>query len=211
MNGTGASGPSFGALLRGGGPRFLRDAFGPPLAFYIGWKVQGLILGVALASAWTLVAYTWERHHGRPGVAARIGLGIAIIQAIVGLLSQSAIGYFAPPIAANALYGLAFLGSVAIRRPLAGVFAVETYPIPVEVRATPAFRHTFGRISLAWGVYLLGRSALRLYVLMRYSVDVYVAVNVITAAPLTVLLMMWSFWYGLRALRRAAESYARQR
>ena len=195
--------PSFGALLRGGGPRFLRDAFGPPLAFYVGWKLHGLALGVACASAWTLVAYRWERRHGRPGIAARIGLAIAIVQAVVGLLSQSAVGYFAPPIVANAVYGLAFFVSVAIRRPLAGVFASEMYPIPPDVRATRAFRNTFSVISLGWGLYLLGRSALRLFVLMSYSVDAYVAVNVATAAPMTLLLMAWSFWYGLRGVRRS--------
>ena len=198
--------PSFRELLLGGGPRFLRDAFGPPVAFYIGWKLHGLVLGVAFASTWTLVAYAWERRHGRPGVAARIGLGIALIQAVVGLVSRSAIGYFAPPVLANAAYGLAFFISVIIRRPLAGVFAVEMHPIPAEMRARPEFRRTFSRISLVWGTYLLARSVLRLVVLLRYSVDVYVAVNLITAAPITVALMAWSFWYGLRALRRIALS-----
>ena len=198
--------PSFGALLLGGGPRFLRDAFGPPVAFYIGWKLHGLVLGVAFASTWTLAAYAWERRHGRPGVAARIGLGIALVQAVVGLLSRSAIGYFAPPVIANAAYGLAFFVSVVIGRPLAGVFAVEMYPVPADIRARPEFRRTFSRISLVWGAYLLARSALRLVVLLRYSVDVYVAVNLLTAAPFTVGLMAWSFWYGLRGLRRIALS-----
>jgi intracellular septation protein A len=197
------SGPSFRELLRGGGPRFLRDAFGPPLAFYVGWKLHGLVLGVAFASVWTLTAYTWERRHGRPGVAARIGLGIAIVQAIVGLMTGSAVGYFAPPVIANAIYGLSFLTSVAIGRPLAAVFAVEMYPIPMELRAEREFRRAFSLISVAWGVYLLGRSGLRWFVLTHYSVDVYIAVNVATATPLTLLLMGWSFWYGLRALRSA--------
>ena len=189
--------------MRGGGPRFLRDAFGPPVAFYVGWKLSGLVLGVALASTWSLAAYTWERRHGRPGVAARIGFAISIIQAIVGLATRSAVGYFAPPVIANAVYGIAFLVSVAIGRPLAAVFAVEMYPIPPEIRATREFQRTFSVISLAWGSYLLGRSLVRWFVLTRYSVDVYVAVNVATAAPLTITLMAWSFWFGLRALRRA--------
>jgi len=196
------TGPSFRDLLFGGGPRFLRDAFGPPVAFYAGYKLQGLLLGVVLASTWSLVAFAWERRHGRPGLAARIGLGIAVIQAIVGLVTQSAIGYFAPPVISNALYGLAFFVSVAIGRPLALVFASEMFPIPSEVRARREFRRSFALISLGWGAYLVGRSALRLFVLTHYSVDVYVAVNVATAAPLTVLLMMWSFWFGLRAFRK---------
>ena len=49
--------PSFGRLLLGSGPRFLRDAFGPTLAFYVGWKVHGLLLGVVAASAWTALAF----------------------------------------------------------------------------------------------------------------------------------------------------------
>jgi hypothetical protein len=197
------AGPSFLGLLRTSGPRFARDAFGAPVIFYLGWKLHGLVLGVAMASAWSLLAYGWERRHGRPGVAPRIGLGIAIVQAVVGLLSQSAVGYLAPPIVANAVYGLAFLVSVVIGRPLAAVFAVESYPVAAEVRASETFRRTFLRISLVWGLYMLARSAVRLVVLLRFSVDVYIAMNVVTGAPLTIGLIMWSFWYGLRAIRRA--------
>jgi intracellular septation protein A len=200
--------PSFFGLLRMSGPRFLRDAFGAPVVFYVGFKLHGLVLGVAVASTWSLLAYTWERRHGRPGVAARIGLGIALIQAVVGLASQSAIGYFAPPVVANALYGLAFLVSVAVGRPLAGVFARELYPGSAERRQLPGVQRAFVRISLVWGVYLLARSALRLVVLLNFSIDVYVAVNVATAAPITIGLMAWSFWYGLRAIRYASREGA---
>ena len=201
-------GPSFVGLLRTSGPRFLRDTFGAPVLFYLGFKLHGLVLGVALASAWSLLAYTWERRHGRPGVAAQIGLGIAIVQAVVGLASQSAIGYFAPPIAANAVYGLAFLVSVVVGRPLAGVFARELYPVSDERRRVPGVQRAFVRISLVWGVYLLARSALRLVVLLNFSIDVYVAANVATAAPVTMALMAWSFWYGERAVRYASREGA---
>lgn len=197
--------PSFFGLLRMSGPRFARDAFGAPVVFYVGFKLHGLVLGVALASTWSLLAYAWERRHGRPGVAPRIGLGIAMVQAVVGLLSQSAVGYLAPPIVANFIYGLAFVVSVIIGRPLAAVFAVESYPVPADVRASAPFRRAFLRISLVWGVYMLARSALRLMVLLRFSVDFYIAVNVITGAPLTIGLIVWSFWYGLRAIRREAK------
>ena len=125
------------------------------------------------------------------------------MQAGAALASQSAIGYFAPPVIINAVYGLAFLVSVLIGRPLAAVFAAETYPLPAEIRALPGVKRTFARISLAWGGYLLFRSAFRLVVLLNFSVDVYVAVNVATAGPMIAGLMAWSFWYGLRNIRRA--------
>jgi intracellular septation protein A len=196
-------GPSLTALLLGSGPRFLRDAFGATVIFYAGFKLHGLLVGVVAATVWTLVVFVWERRHGRRGIAARIGLAIALVQAAAALASQSPIGYFAPPVIINAVYGLAFLGSVAIGRPLAAVFAVETYPLPAEIRTLPAVRRTFAHISLVWGGYLLLRSAVRLVVLLNYSVDVYVAANVATAGPMITALMAWSFWYGLRRNRRA--------
>ena len=168
-------GPSFRQLLLGSGPRFLRDAFGATVIFYVGWKLHGLLLGVAAAA----------------------------------LASQSPIGYFAPPVIVNAVYGLAFLVSVALGRPLAGIFARETYPLPAEVYALPAVRRTFAHISLVWGGYMLFRAIFRLFVLLNFSVDVYVAVNVVTAGPMITGLMAWSFWYGLRRIRRAVtESMA---
>jgi hypothetical protein len=189
--------------LLGGGPRFMRDAFGATVIFYVGWKWHGLVLGVAAATLWTVGVYIWERRHERPGLAARIGLAIALIQATAALLSQSPIGYFAPPVFVNLAYGSVFLVSVALGRPLAGVLAMETYPLPAEIRALPAVRRTFAHISIVWGVYLLFRAAFRLFVLLNYSVDVYVAVNVATAGPMIAGLMMWTFWYALRGIRRA--------
>ena len=203
------TGPSLKTLLFGSGPRFMRDAFGATVIFYVGWKLHGLLLGVAAATVWTIAVYVWERRHERPGLAARIGLAIALVQAGAALASQSVIGYFAPPVIINAVYGLAFLGSVVIGRPLAAVFANETYPLPAEIRALPKVQRTFAHISLAWGGYLLFRSVFRLVVLLNYSVDVYVAVNVATAGPMIAGLMAWSFWYGLRNIRRAVmESVA---
>jgi hypothetical protein len=190
------------ALLLGAGPRFVRDTGGPVLAFYAGWKLHGLVAGIAAASAISALGYAWERRHARSGTAAGLGLAIAAIQAVVGLASGSEAAYFAPPVVANAVYGLAFLGSVAVGRPLAAVFAREAYPFPDEVRRSPAFVRVFARISLAWAACLIVRSALRLAVLTQASVDTYVVVNLLTGGPVTMTLFGWSIWYAMRSLSR---------
>src|SRR5262249_51833231 len=102
------------ALLLGTGPRFARDAIAPVVAFYVGWKLVGLATGMAAATAIRITAYVWERRQARTGLAAAIGFSIALVQALVGLASGSAKWYFAPPVIANAFYGLAFLVSVLI-------------------------------------------------------------------------------------------------
>ena len=189
---------SLRVILVENGPRFLRDAVGPVLVFYVGWKTLGLVVGIVAATVVTATAFVWERRHGRTGLGASIGLAIALVQAVTGLLSGSARWYFAPAVIANTLGGLVFLGSVVIGRPLAGVFATESYPFPPEVKASATFRRVFGRISLVWAAYLIGRGALRLLLLLYTSVEAFLVVSVISGIPLSAAIMTWSFWYAVR-------------
>jgi hypothetical protein len=193
------------ALLLGTGPRFARDAIGPVAVFYLGWKFFDLTIGIVAATALTVAAYVWERRQARTGLAAAIGLSIALIQALVGLTSGSPRWYFVPPVIANAGYGLAFLVSVLIGRPLAGVFAGDTYPFPPAVKASTTFRRVFSRVSIVWAIYLLSRSALRLIALTQVGVGAFIVVNVVTGVPFTAAIMAWSIWYGVRGFRRSAE------
>jgi intracellular septation protein A len=192
-------------LLLGSGPRFARDALGPVLSFYVCWKLWGLIAGIVAASLVAVAAFVWQRRHAGSGIVPAIGLGVAAVQAIAGLTAGSAGAFFAPGVVANGLYGCAFVGSVAFGRPLAGVFAREMYAFPRRVRDSALFRRTFSVVSLVWGGYMLVRSTVRLVVLFWSSVDIFVAVSVLTGVPCTIALMSWSFWYPLRRFRRQPE------
>ena len=191
---------SLRAILVENGPRLLRDAVGPVLVFYVCWKTLGLVAGIVAATGVTAAAFVWERRHARSGLGASIGLAIALVQAVTGLLSGSARWYFAPAVIANTLGGLVFLGSVMIGRPLAGVFATDSYPFPPEVKASAAFRRVFGRISLVWAAYMLGRGVLRLLLLLYTSVEAFLVVSVISGIPLSAAIMAWSFWYAVRGV-----------
>jgi intracellular septation protein A len=192
------------AILFGSGPRFARDAFGPVLAFYLGWKLVGLVLGIGLASVVSLLAYRHERKRERPGLIARIALFFILAQALIGLASHSAKIYLAQPVLANAAFGLAFLVSALVRRPLAGMFAREMYDFTADVKESPTFTAIFSRISMAWGVYLLLRSAMRL-VSLSMSVERFLVVNLLTGLPLTAGMITWSVWYSVRCFRRSQE------
>jgi intracellular septation protein A len=194
------------AIVLGNGPRLARDAVGPVVVFYLAWKMFGLVTGIVAATAVTTAAFIWERRQARTGLGPSIGLTIALVQALTGLLSGSAKWYFAPAVIVNTVGGLVFLGSIVVGRPLAGVFASESYPFPPEVKASSTFRRVFGRISLVWAVYLLGRGVLRLAMLLYTSVEAFLAVSIATGIPLSAAIMAWSFWYGVRGLRHLSPS-----
>jgi intracellular septation protein A len=175
------------------------------LAFYAGWKVAGLGLGIALATVAAVGLWWWDRRQGRSGLIVRIGLVLALVQAGVGLLSGSERLYLAQPVVVNGLWAFAFLGSAALGRPLIGTFAAEMVDIPDEVQASATYRRIFGVASAVWGAYFLVRTALRLWVLADGSIERFLVVNAVTGIPIILALFAWTTWWTTRAFRRSEE------
>ncbi len=195
----GLSPPTVGSILLGGLPGALREGVLPVAAFYAGLKLSGLGAGMGAAAAASIVVYALERRAGRDGLLVRLSLAFVAVQTLIGVVSDSATAYLALPVLSTAVWGLAFLGSAAIRRPLAGALACAWYPFPREFRQTAEFKRVYGVESVVWGLYLLARSALRLIVLIYAGVGGYLLV-VLTGTPLTIALLVWSIWYAVRQL-----------
>src|SRR5258706_3280205 len=92
--------------MLGTGPRFARDAFGPVLIFYVGWRLVGFRTGVIAATLVAVSAYAWERRHGRRGLAIGVGLFIALVQAGVRPATGSSLADLAPCLTLNVGFGL---------------------------------------------------------------------------------------------------------
>jgi hypothetical protein len=192
--------PTFWSIFRTGVPGFLREGFVPLAAFYAGLKLEGLGVAIAAGAAASILVYLYERQAGRDGLLARIALAFVAVQSITGLASHSTTVYLAQPVLIAAAWGLAFLVSVVIGRPLAGALAAAWYPFPEEFRQTPEFKRVFGVESIVWGIYFLGRSALRLGALLNGSLESFLLVSVLTGTPVMILLLAWSVHYSLRKL-----------
>jgi Protein of unknown function (DUF3159) len=189
--------PTVGSIFLGGLPGVVREGVLPLGAFYAGLRLSGLTAGMAAAAAAAIVVYVLERRAGRDGLLVRLSLAFLVVQTLIGAVSDSATAYLALPVLSTAVWGLAFLGSVAIRRPLAGALACAWYPFPPEFRQSALFRRVYGIESIVWGLYLLARSALRLIVLLYVGVGGYLIVA-LTGTPLTIALLVWSIWYAVR-------------
>jgi hypothetical protein len=192
--------------LLGGLPGFLREGFLPVGGFYVGLKLGGLGAGLAASAAISAVIYLHERRAGRDGILVRISLAFVAVQAIIGLLSHSSTVYLAQPVLVTAVWGLAFLASVPIGRPLAGALACAWYPFPEWFRRTEPFKRVFGIESVVWGVYLLARSGLRFAVLLQGSLESFLLVLFVTGTPVMLVLVIWSIRYAIRGLSGAAAA-----
>jgi hypothetical protein len=198
--------PTFRSVLLTGLPGFLREGFLPLGAFYLGLRLGGLVAGIGASTGVSVAIYLYERRLGRDALLVRLSLGFVLVQAAIGLAADSTTVYLAQPVLAAAVWGLAFLVSVPLGRPLAGALACAWYPFGPAFRRTPEFRRVFGIESLVWGVYFLARSAVRLAVLLHGGLEQFLLVTLVTGAPAMLLLVVWSIRFSLRELADAAPA-----
>jgi hypothetical protein len=200
---SGLTEPTFRGILMTGLPGFLREGFLPLGAFYAGLQLDGLAAGIVASAAASLVVYLFERRAGRDALLVRLSLAFVAVQSIVGLVSNSTTVYLAQPVLIAFAWGVAFLVSVALGRPLAATLANAWYPFPRWLRESPEFRRVFGIESLVWGGYFLARSALRLVMLLEGSVGDFLVVVFLTGTPVMLLILAWSIRFSLRGLADA--------
>ena len=201
----GATDTSFRSVFLAGAPRFAREAFGPVAAFYVGWKVGNLAVGIVLASAVGIALEVYERRNGRSGALALISVAFVLVQAAVGLIADSATVYLAQPVIVGAIWGVANIVSALIGTPLAGVFAGSWYAFPPAIKTSQTYRRVFGIESIVWGAYLLARSGVRMLVLAAGSIGAFVIVQIATGFPLTIALVVWSVWFAVDRFERSTE------
>jgi Protein of unknown function (DUF3159) len=189
-------------MLGRGLPQFAAEAVAPVLLFYIAWKVWGLGPAIVASTLAYLVLAAWIVRRGRDATLVAAGAVFVVIQALVGLAAHSATVYLAQPVVLSALWALAYFVSVAIRRPLVGVFAGAWYPFPPWFRESEPYKREFAMQSLVWGVYCLARAALRLWVLLDSGVGGFVVVSLVTGTPLLAALIAWGIWHARRTFAR---------
>jgi len=200
--------PSWSFLMHRGLPTFVVEGFVPVLLFYSVWKVAALAPAIVAATAASGAILWWQARRGRGAGLAVVTAIFLVIQATVGLAAHSATVYLAQPVVLSACWGVAHLASVAVRRPLVGVFANVWYPFPPEFRASTPYRHEFGLQSIVWGVYCLARAGLRLGVLLGAGVGSFVLVSLLTGAPMLFVLVFWGIWHARRSFRMVAGDVA---
>ena len=194
--------PTFRGILMTGLPGFLREGFLPLGAFYAGLKLSGLGAGIAAAAVATAVVYLFERREGRDGLVVRLSLAFVVVQSAIGLAAHSQTAYLAQPVLVNAVWGIAFLVSAAIGRPLAGALAGAWYSFPAAFRQSREFKRVYGVESIVWGIYFLARSGLRFGALLAGSLENFILVVFVTGPPMMLLLIAWSIRYSIRALSK---------
>jgi hypothetical protein len=183
-----------------GGPLGMAESALPAVAFVVAYTVSGsdtnlsAIVAVALAAVLT-VARLVRRETPRHALGGLVGVAFA---AFVAARSGKAENFFLPGLLANAAYAAAFLGSIAVRRPLVGVLLGQIDPRDRDWRGDPARVRAFTRASWLWAALF----TLRLVVqLPMYLAGAIVALGVAKTA-MGLPLFALGLWLSYRLVRR---------
>ncbi|MDP8923891.1 MAG: DUF3159 domain-containing protein [Chloroflexota bacterium] len=174
----------------------------PILAFYVAFRIGGPIPGIACGMGLSLLALLIQlRRLGRLDPIVLVPMVLILIQGTAALLTGSVDLYLAVPAVENALWGVALVGSVLLRRPLVRVIAGELQLIPVAFSRSESLRRALSHVTLAWGVGAFVKAGARLWMLSVLPLEPFLVATTVFYLVVNGALVAFSFWWPLRTAR----------
>jgi hypothetical protein len=169
---------------------------------------------VTIALAWMVAAISWRWATKRPvSGLLLLTLGTLTIKTALTLVTGNTFIYFVQPVFADFTVAAIFLGSLWSARPVIARLAPEFYPMDAAVAARPEVRAHLRRLTLMWGLVILAKGGITLWLLDSLSTVNFVLIKggailtlTLTAALVTVV---WSVIFGRQeGLLRSRELHA---
>jgi hypothetical protein len=175
--------------------------FAPAALLWVMLVIFNVAAAVIVALAWMLGAMGWRWATKRPvSGLLLLTLGIMTVRTAFTLATGNTFIYFAQPVFADFAVATIFLGSFWSARPVIARLAPDFYPMSPAVAARPEMRALFRRLTLMWGLVILAKGAITLWLLETLGTVNFVLIKggaiitlTLTAAVVTVV---WSVIVG---------------
>jgi hypothetical protein len=143
---------------------------------------------VLVALAWMVGAMCWRWATRRPvSGLLLLTLGVMTIRTGFTLATGNTFVYFVQPVFADATVAAIFLGSLWTARPVIARLAPDFYPIDAALAARPRIRRLFRRLTLLWGLVIVVKGSVTLWLLLSLSTVNFVLIKSSAIITLTLL------------------------
>jgi uncharacterized membrane protein len=150
--------------------------------------VLNLVAAVVAACAWVTGAMCWRRATRRPvSVLLVLTLLLMAVRTGVMLVTGNRFVYFVQPVIVDVTIAAVFLGSLWSARPVVARLAPDFYPIDAALAARPGVRTLFRRLTLLWGLVILLKGTVTLWLLESLSTIDFVLIKSGAVFGLTLL------------------------
>jgi intracellular septation protein A len=194
--------------------QFILGALVPISFFYAFHRFGQPLTGALLAIGWSLsllVATYWRSRRIElfPGLA----IPIITIELIATLVTRNPAFYLASAAIENILWGLLFLGSILMPRPLIQIFAELLNPglgsqeFLNQLKLPPQlYRSAWQILTAIWGVVNLSKAFMLIFSQLRLPIETFLIVRTASGIPVMVLMLVFSYrfpgWYWERQTQR---------
>ena len=192
--------------------QFILGAVVPISFFYTMHRFNRPLAGALLAIGWSLclLAMNYWRLR-RIELFAGLAIPIVVIESIGTLVTRNPAFYLASAAIENTLWGLLFLGSMLLPRPLIQIFAemlnpglgsqefFNQYKLPPQL-----YRSAWQILTAAWAGVNLSKAMILIFSQLNLSLEAFLVVRTAVGIPVLVLMLVFSYrfprWYWERAL-----------
>lgn len=126
------------------------DSLVGPIVFLVLYRTAGLNAALVGAGAVALLLVGLRSLRGQDTTTAWYGVVGVAIGAALAKATGSSDGYFLPKVVSNVAYGLVFLVSALIGKPLIGVAWAFFHRQPLEWGYRPEVKRVFTALTLMW-------------------------------------------------------------
>jgi len=184
----------------------------PTVLFATTLALLGISAAVVVALAWMITATFWRKARGHPVSALLLlTLGIMTIRSTFTLATGNTFVYFIQPVFSDACVAAIFLGSLLTQRPLVARLAPDFYPMNKSLAARPGIQRLLRQLTLMWGLVIVAKGSLTLWLLTSLSTVNFVLVKGAAIFALTMLGAAATITISsivVRRERRAMSPYA---
>ncbi|MGB9443340.1 MAG: VC0807 family protein, partial [Desulfobacterales bacterium] len=194
--------------------QFILGALVPISLFYVFHRLEQPLAGALLAIGWSisLLGFTYWRSR-RIELFPGLAIPIIAIELIGTLITRDPAFYLASAAIENALWGLVFLGSILISRPLIQVFAELLNPglgsqeFLEQLELSPQlYRSAWQIITAAWGIVALSKAMILVFSQLWLPIETFLIIRTASGIPVMVLMLFLSYrfpeWYWKWAMER---------
>jgi len=175
----------------------------PTALFAVTLVIFNITVAVLVALAWMAGAMWWRRSAQRP-ISGLLVLGLAIMTIKTGitLATGNTFIYFVQPVVVDLLVSGVFLGSLLSARPIVARLAPDFFPMDAVIAARPAIRGLFRRLTLLWGLVILVKGVVTMWLLTSLSTVDFVLIKGGAILTLTVLATATTVTWSVVVARR---------
>jgi intracellular septation protein A len=175
----------------------------PGALFWTTLVTFNIATAVVAALVWMVAAMSWRwATNRRVSGLLLLTVGILTAKTAVTLATGNTFIYFAQPVLVDLTVATVFLGSLWSSRPVIARLAPEFYPMDAAFAARPEVCAHLRRLTLMWGVVILAKGCVTLWLLESLSTANFVLIKggailtlTLTAALVTIA---WSVMVGRR-------------